>query len=182
MMKKRVEKSIVIKSPKERVFSFISDLSNYPKWSAASESKLIAGDGKLNSKYLVSIPTFLSRKNFNLEVTKYNYPDTFSFKNLSLLFPNETGFIISEGEGKINLTLFKEGNLSLLSSDFINSRTEGELLEVLSKIKKDVEVESNNNSQAIQQDDETIENENEIDSSYDDTEEEIKRRFKKRNY
>lgn len=185
-MKKRIEEQININSPKQEVFNFISDLLNYPKWNNALNSKLISGDGKINSKYEITIPTFLSKKNVNLEVIKYSYPDTFSYKDLSLFFPNETGFIIS-GENETNLTLFKEGDLSLLSSGYVNSKTKNEILEMLNKIKKLLEETSNTDNKTTDTSltDSTKENSEEkiiINSPFDDTPEEIKRKYIKSNY
>lgn len=184
-MIKRVEKSIEIFCSINTAFSFLSTFSNFPLWTSVSSVEHLSGDGGIGSRYAISTPTLLSKKTSTIEISQKTSPSHLAYKDLTLPFSNEIGFILSGTENNTTITMYRQVELglaaSLLTSSFVGPQVISEIEKLLEKLKLVLENTSGKEKKVTS---ETKEEEEEVivHNPFQETAEETRRRFLKSNY
>ena len=110
----RVEHSVVIRQPVETVFTFLSDVTNIPRWnSVITESKLTSEGPVQVGATFYQVANFLGRRiQTELRVTEYEPNKVFAFKSISGPFPIMVKLTLEPVGDSTNLSHFGEPDAS----------------------------------------------------------------------
>lgn len=178
---KKIEEKITTPHFIEDVFNFISDMNNFTLWAGVKSCEKITGDDSTHSQYAITIQSFLSTRTLNVIITKNEKPHIFAYKNISLSSDNETGFeLYTENDGTV-ITMYQKSSQGLLNVIINETKTRTEMKKILSKLITELE-RNIKYAPDFQELKEYEENVDDVISPFNNSPEEVARRFKKSNY
>lgn len=141
-MAKKIQVTAEINRPVNEVFSYIVNLQNMPYYTDIIEVHRVSGNGEVGTVYELVMRTTFSKIKKQIEVSKKSAHMQFAYRDMSLNYENETGYMFEElAHGGVNVTAYKSANVgglySLLTLNIGNERNvQKELYKSLQTLKK----------------------------------------------
>ncbi|MFZ5821514.1 MAG: SRPBCC family protein [Chloroflexota bacterium] len=139
----KVEKSIHINCAPEKVFAFVTDFSNAPKWMVGYiESKVLTeGETRVGTQYMVVSKLLGQKMEMKSEITVWEPPRCYEYKTLD--GPAMTGRITcTPADGSTLVTFLGDGEFSglfKLAEGMLKGQMEKTMDEALQALKKTLE-------------------------------------------
>jgi uncharacterized membrane protein len=139
----RVERSVVICRPVEKVFAFVTDMHNVTRWTPACEIRQVGQGPMAVGARFVQVGEILGRRiEATTEVTEYAPPDAFAFKTVSGPIPLRNTFRffnVSEGTRVEIVGEGEPGSLFKLAGPLFNVAIRKQIETQLEKLKNILE-------------------------------------------
>jgi uncharacterized membrane protein len=139
----RVERSVIICCPVEKVFAFVTNMHNVTRWTPAREIRQVGqGPMEVGARFIQAGELLGRRMEATTEVTEYAPPNAFAFKTVSGPIPlsNTFRFLgVSEGTRVEIVGEGEPGSLFKLAGPLFNAALRRQIETQLEKLKNILE-------------------------------------------
>jgi carbon monoxide dehydrogenase subunit G len=140
----KLEKSIHISCPPEKVFAFVTDFANAPKWMVGFiEAKILTeGPARVGTQYMFASKFVGQKMEMKSEIVVWDPPTRYEYKSIDAPVSMHGGFSFKAEDGGTLVTMQGEGEfggLFKLAEGVMKSQMDKQMEDTIQALKKALE-------------------------------------------